>query len=82
MSWLTNVATQSNQATQSSQESWWSSWSGLSQPFTSKGKKRDLYDDENNNGGNCFVVKVQKRINHRGQQVVHLNKKRMNQKVV
>ena len=46
MSWLTNVATQSNQATQSSQESWWSSWSGLSQPFTSKGEKRDLSIDK------------------------------------
>ena len=33
MSWLTNVATQS------SQEGWWGSWSGLSQPFTSKGEK-------------------------------------------
>ena len=40
MSWLTNIATQS------SQESWWSSWSGLSQPFTSKSEKRDLSDDE------------------------------------
>ena len=39
MSWLTNVATQSSQATQSIQEGWWSSWSGLSQPFTSKGEK-------------------------------------------
>ena len=42
----TNVATQLTQATQSSQESWWCSWSGLSQPFTSKGEKRDLSDDE------------------------------------
>ena len=40
MSWLTNVATQL------SQESCWSSWSGLSQPFTSKGEKRDLINDE------------------------------------
>ena len=36
----------SNEATRSSQESWWSSWSGLSQPFTSKGEKRDLSDYE------------------------------------
>ena len=35
-----------------------------------------------NNGGNRFVVKTQKMINHCSQQVVHLNKKRMNQKVV
>ena len=67
MSWLTNVTTQLSQATQSSQENWWSSWSGLSQPFTSKGEKRDLSDDEKamikNNGGKRFVVKAQKRIN-------------------
>ena len=31
-----------NVATQSSQESWWSSWSGLSQPFTSKCEKKRL----------------------------------------
>ena len=41
MSWLTNVATQPTQTTQSNRESWWSSWSGLSQPFTSKGGKKD-----------------------------------------
>ena len=35
-----------------------------------------------NNGGNRFVVKAQKRINHHSLQVFHLNKKRMNQKVV
>ena len=29
-----------------SQESWWSSWCGLSQPFTSKREKRDLSNDE------------------------------------
>ena len=55
MSWLTNVATQL------SQESCWSSWSGLSQPFTSKGEKRDLINDEKkNNDGNHFVVKAKK----------------------
>ena len=35
-----------------------------------------------NNGWNRFVVKAQKRINYRRQQVVNLDKKRMNQKVV
>ena len=35
-----------------------------------------------NNGGNRFVVKTQKMVNYCSQQVVHLNKKRMNQKVV
>ena len=38
--------TQSGEATQSSQDSWWSSWSGLSQTFTSKGEKRDMSEDE------------------------------------
>ena len=31
---------QSDEATQSSEESWWSSWSGLSQQFTTKGGKK------------------------------------------
>ena len=35
-----------NVATQSSQESWWSSWSELSQPFTSKLENWDLSNDE------------------------------------
>ena len=38
---------ESDEATQSSQESWWSSWSGSSQRFDSKGKKREFsIDDE------------------------------------
>ena len=44
----TNEATQSDEATQSSQDTWRSSWSSLSQKFTSKGEKREreLSDDE------------------------------------
>ena len=55
MSWLTNVATQS------SQESCWSSWSGLSQPFTSNGEKRDLINDEKKQWGESFCSQSKKK---------------------
>ena len=55
MSWLTNVATQS------SQESCWSSWSGLSQPFTSNGEKRDLINDEKKQWWESFCSQSKKK---------------------
>ena len=61
MSWLTNVATQLSQATESSQESWWSSWSELSQPFTSKGEKRDLSNDEKEQWWESFCMQSTKK---------------------
>ena len=36
----------SDEATKLSQKSWWSGWSRLSQPFTSKYEKRDCSSDE------------------------------------
>ena len=48
--------------TQSTQDSWWSSWSGLSQPFSSqKGKKRDLSNDKQEQWWESFSTESTKK---------------------
>ena len=37
---------ESDKGSQSCQESWWSSWSGLSQQFDSKGKKKEFSSND------------------------------------
>ena len=74
----------SNEATQSSQESWFSSWSGLSQPFTPKGEKRDFSsdDEEEDRWWKSFCSESKKKLNYRSQEIVAQNQQRMKIKMM
>ena len=55
---------ESDKGSQSCQESWWSSWSGLSQQFDSKGKKSLAATMKRKiSGGNRSVAKELKKLN-------------------
>ena len=62
----------SDEATKLSQKSWWSGWSRLSQPFTSKYEKRDFSSDEEEEDQwwKSFCSESNKKLNYGREKVV------------